>query len=103
MTMSVRMAIVALLPVTLTPRSMLAARTHSVTAAIDKPTESASLSRIFNCRLRKNTSVQQNPGRKKTRTIPRPALTAGMLSRNGNKEYKKSLITMSLNYPHFRR
>ena len=82
-------------PVILTPISLFRARIVSVTTAIDRPKERASLSTIFICRRLKNTSVQANPGRKNTSIKLKITLTAGTLSRNGRVNPMSSLIEAS--------
>ena len=81
----------ALVPVILIPISLFRAKILSVTVAIDRPKERASLSIMFICLLLKNTIVQAKPGRKNTSMKPKVALMAGTLSRKGRAEPMISL------------
>jgi len=90
----------ALNPIILMPVNLLRARVLSVTVAIDKPKERASLSIIFICLPLKNTSVQAKPGRKNTSMKPRITLMAGKLSRNGMADPMMSLIADSQSTPY---
>jgi len=87
-------------PVILIPISLFRARILSVTVAIDKPKERASLSIIFICLPLKNTSVQAKPGRKNTSTNPNIALMMGNLSRKGRANSMISLTGDSQSTPY---
>ena len=90
----------ALDPVIFIPISLFRARILSVTAAIDKPKERASLSTRFICLPLKNTSVQAKPGKRNTSMKPRTPLMAGMLSRKGTADPMTSLIPASQSTPY---
>ncbi len=62
----------------------------SVTTAIDRPKDSATLSRIFTCL--KKTSVQAKPGTKNTKMKPRIPLMAGKEATKDKIDPKNSLI-----------
>ncbi len=87
-------------PVILTPISLFRARILSVTRAIDRPRERASLSTIFTCLPLKKTSVQAKPGRKNTSMKPRAALMMGKLLRKGRASSKTALIGDSQSTPY---
>lgn len=85
-------------PVILTPISLFRERRLSVTTAMDRAKERATLSTMV-IRLKK-TSVQAKPGKKKTNMNPRSALITGKRSRKGKTNPKRSLIGDSQSMPY---
>jgi len=84
--------------VILMPMSLFKERILSVTTAIDKPKERATLSRAFICL--KKTSVQAKPGRKNINMNPRIALMIGKGSRKGKANPRTSLTEDSQSTPY---
>jgi hypothetical protein len=77
-------------PLILIPISWFKTRMLSVTIAIDRPKDNATLSKIFT--RRKKTSVQVKPGTKNTKMKPKIPLMAGKASPKDKIDLKNSLI-----------